>query len=238
MDDVLFTYLDGHFMHKYFLYSGVTASLVLCLTGAVYVNAQTNRILLDNRAIINTNPVVNKYFTSTGTYSSANIDPQTEQGTLSASKTDVKYGKVITDFLITPQTTFLRKYGGSTTLSDFKLDEELSIYAQRNTDGSLTAITVTDNNLWFLDPVISIGEISAIDLEKNTLSVIDSASKKTYAVAYTDETDIQKPKAVSGTESDLVVGKNIRVRGLVRKTGSTTNIEQAYVIWILPEHGE
>jgi hypothetical protein len=201
-------------------------SVILCLTGAVFVSAQSIGL------------ASYEYFTTIATYVSAQQDQKTGTGTLLVSRQDADRGTIHTTYFLTPKTSFLQRYGGGTALSNFKSNEELAIYSIRNRDGSLTALTVTNNNLWFLDPVIQEGEILSVDLQSKSLSIKILPSNITMKATYSAETQIQKPKSVTGTETDLVVGKRVKVRGVVRKTGVTTAIEQSYVIWILPEHGE
>ncbi len=210
-------------MYKYILYSSLTASLALSLVGAAGVSAQTT---------------LKRFTTNVGVYAAAHVDQVTKRGTLTLSRTDSKWGLVLNDIAITPQTVFLKKYGGPSPLSDFHINENLSVYAERNPNGSLTALSVTDNDLWFLDAVIQNGLITAVDPSKQTLTVTDNSSGQVWSVTYGSATSVLKPGALPGTTANLVVGKNIRVRGVVRKVGTTTSIERANVIWILPEHGE
>jgi hypothetical protein len=224
-------------VHKLFLSTTVIISFVICITGAAYVSAQST-VKFDNHGTVQTTTLPNKYFFSRATYESATLDTLTGAGTLVVSREDEKRGTIVTKYILVPKTIYLRRYGGVTTLSEFRVGDELSLTTLRNPDGSLTVLTLTDNNLWFLDTVIQSGEIMSVDSQTKTLTVIDNTTEATINVTYSNDTDIQKPASTPGTEADLVVGKSIKVRGVVRQTGGITAVEQSYVIWILPEHGE
>jgi hypothetical protein len=225
--------LSVEHMRKHFLRGSVSIAAVIALSSAVFVTAQAA-----NQKNIFGLAAVKKYFTNTGTYTGASIDPITKIGTLTVAREEEKRGTVTTNYVVNAKTKYLLRHGTPTALNDFKIGEELSIYGLRNPDGSITALTVTDNNVWFLDPAIQEAKLTAVDTEKNTVTVKEAATNVSTVVPYTTETLIQNAKAKPGTESDLVVGKDVRIRGIMRKTGSTTVIERASVIWVLPEHGE
>jgi hypothetical protein len=231
VDDIIFAA-----MHRYLLVGGVTISFILCFGAGLSVEAQT--VLGATARRVDTRVSTNRFQSSVGVYTSANINATTGKGTLTVSRTDPDRGAILTSFSITPQTKFLKKYGGFVAFKDIRVGEELSIYSQRNPDGSQTAIEITDNNLWLLDEAIPKGQVTAIDAGLNSMTVMSATTGTTAIVSYGNDTLFQKPKGLPGTETDVVVGKNVRVRGLMRKVGQTITIEKALVVWILPAPGQ
>lgn len=216
---------------NYFLSTAVIVSLCLCFSSAGLVDAGI--AMNDGRPVITRAQPVSEYFTTVAIFVGADVDPATGFGTLTTKRTDKNRGAITTVYATSNKTVYQKRYGGAALLSDFKAGEEISIYAIRNKDASLTALTVTNNNLWFLDPVIAEAVITNADLTNNSLTLKRSDSTLMTTVSYNDETSIIKPQDEPGTEADLIVGTKVKIRGTARKTGGATSVEKSFVIWLL-----
>ncbi|MFA5945913.1 MAG: hypothetical protein WC802_03330 [Patescibacteria group bacterium] len=210
-------------MHKTVLTMGVTLSLLLCLGAGYSVSAQSPH------------RVIERYFHITETYVSGYTDER-GVGMITVSHENSTLGTLTSVLEVSPATRYLRLQGAKMTFSDLKKGDDLSITTLRNSDGKQLPTEIIDNNTWFLENAVTKAEVTTVGA--TAISATETLGSKKISVPFTKNTLVLKPDGKSGTVEDIAVGRHIRARGIMRKTGTTTVIEQTYVIWILPEHGE
>ncbi len=138
-------------------------------------------------------------------------------------------------------TKFVRKFMGSSEISEFQIGDRLFVVGRVSDEGEIDARLIKDNSMWKKGVSSHIGVVQSIDTGDNefTVSALNgSSSAADITVSYSDDTAF-KHLGTDGTESDLYVGAEVRIRGIAHKGSGTLTIEDVDTVIIIPvgSHG-
>jgi len=220
-------------MHKTLLTMGVAISFLLCLGAGYSVSARAVQGVTVSEN--GSRPSIVRYFHLAETFV-AGYEDDRGVGMITVSHEDPTLGTVTTVLEVSPQTKYSRLYGAPMSFLEIKAGDSLSITALRDPDGQQLPTEIIDNNTWFMEEAVASAEITAVNAD--TITATEQKTGTEITIPFSKDTMVVKPHNEPGTSHDLTVGRQISVRGVMRKSEETTALEQSYVIWLLPAHGE
>ncbi len=134
-------------------------------------------------------------------------------------------------------TKFVRKFMGSSEISEFQIGDKLFIVGRVSDEGEIDARLIKDNSMWKKGVSSRVGVVESIDLDDNvfTVSALNGGSSSAdVSVYYSDDTAF-KTRGGDRTESSLFVGAEVRVRGIAHTGSGTLTIEDVDSVAILSE---
>lgn len=136
-----------------------------------------------------------------------------------------------------PETRTVRRYSGRTEPSEFVIGDKLLIVGRANDDGTISAWIIRDNDIWILGVATHVGEIVSIDTGTDTLVVLENdinGTDKEVTMVYNTDVKIIID-GVEATESDLLIGDTIRIRGTAHKGDDGIDVDHVTAIGISRE---
>jgi len=133
-------------------------------------------------------------------------------------------------------TKFVRKFMGSSEISEFQIGDRLFVVGRVSDEGTIDARLIKDDSMWMKGVSTHVGVVESIDTASNvfTVSALDgSASSADVSVYYTSDTEF-KQSGAEKTEGDLFVGAEVRVRGIAHTGSGTLTIEEVDTVIIIP----
>jgi len=134
-------------------------------------------------------------------------------------------------------TKFVRKFMGSSEISEFQIGDKLFVVGRVSDEGTIDARLIKDNSMWKKGVSSHVGVVQSVDTGDNefVVTALDGGSSaKEVTVSYSDDTTFRSLGS-EGSESDLFVGAEVRVRGIAHTGSGTLTIEDVDSVAILSE---
>ncbi len=133
-------------------------------------------------------------------------------------------------------TNFVRKFNGSSDVSEFQNGDKMFVVGRVNDDGTISARLVKDDSMWKKGVAKHVGVVQSVDTSANTFTVtaLDGGSSATAVnVSYSGDTVFTEGGSTK-TESALSAGLEVRVRGIARNDSGTISITDVDSVIIIP----
>ncbi len=134
------------------------------------------------------------------------------------------------------ETKTVRRFMGSAEADEFVVGDKLLIVGRANDDGTISAYMIRDNDIWMAGVSTHTGTIISIDTSTNTIVAAGDnfrGEDNDITLTYEDDAKILID-GVEYSETDLLVGDTLRVRGVAR-LGDVLTINDVSIVSVSRE---